>query len=71
VSSSGQESQGRVPRRSETTSLFPRPAGVVVVRQIAARHTHPGGTDLDDLRICAASMGEFDHPENPATEHDD
>jgi hypothetical protein len=43
----------------------------VAVRQIAAHHTHRGGTDPGDLRMDAASMGEFDHPEDPVTERDD
>jgi len=30
----------------------------------------PGAADLDDLRICAASMGEPDSTKNQVIEHD-
>jgi hypothetical protein len=31
---------------------------------------HPAVADLDDLRICAGSVRELDHAENPVGEHD-
>jgi hypothetical protein len=37
---------------------------------LPGRCPHPGGADLDDLRICAGGMRELDHPENPVGEHD-
>jgi hypothetical protein len=33
-------------------------------------HRPPGGAELDDLRICAASMDEPDSTKNQVIEHD-
>jgi hypothetical protein len=49
---------------------FPRSLAMLRYSNLPGHCPHPGGADLDDLRICAGGMRELDHPENPVGEHD-
>jgi hypothetical protein len=57
-------------RPGEAAVLLPALAGDVAVQQFARPLSSPAVADLDDLRICAGSVRELDHAENPVGEHD-
>ena len=58
------------PRLSVAAGLLPGLAGGSAVRQVAGRRLHPGGTGLDDVRICTGSVRELDNTKNPVPQDD-